>query len=108
MNGGWGVGGTFPDLRALGADVVAIGALLALGDAIAEFATEHHVALELLERMPNNLWTPAECPLCATGIPLEVVGISERQGPTCPGAVKKPVYCCYSSSEGAAFWSPVS
>jgi len=76
INAGSAVRGTFSDLQALGADVVAIGALLALGDAIAEFATEHHVALELLERMPNNLWTPSECPLCATGIPLEVVGIS--------------------------------
>jgi len=76
INAGSAVRGAFFDLQALGADIVAIGALLALGDAIAEFATEHHVALELLERMPNNLWTPAECPLCATGIPLEVVGIS--------------------------------
>src|SRR5713226_7913553 len=76
INAGSAVRGTFSDLQALGADVIAIGALLALGDAIAEFATEHHVALELLERMPNNLWTPSECPLCATGIPLEVVGIS--------------------------------
>jgi len=76
INAGSAVRGAFFDLQALGADIVAIGALLALGDAIAEFATEHHVALELLERMPNNLWTPSECPLCATGIPLEVVGIS--------------------------------
>jgi orotate phosphoribosyltransferase len=75
-NAGSAVRGTFFDLQALGAGVVAIGALLALGDAIADFATEHHVALELLERMPNNLWTPSECPLCAAGIPLEAVGIS--------------------------------
>jgi orotate phosphoribosyltransferase len=76
INAGSAVRGTFFDLQALGAGLVAIGALLALGDAIAEFATEHHVALELLERMPNNLWTPSECPLCAAGMPLEVVGIS--------------------------------
>jgi orotate phosphoribosyltransferase len=76
INAGSAVRGTFFDLQALGADVVAIGALLALGEAMAEFVTEHHVALELLERMPNNLWTPSECPLCAAGMPLEVVGIS--------------------------------
>jgi orotate phosphoribosyltransferase len=76
INAGSAVRGTLFDLQALGAGLVAIGALLALGDAIAEFATEHHVALELLERMPNNLWTPSECPLCAAGMPLEVVGIS--------------------------------
>src|SRR5437667_9252075 len=50
---GSAVRGTFYDLQALGAGVVAIGALLALGDAIAAFASEHYVALELLERMPN-------------------------------------------------------
>jgi orotate phosphoribosyltransferase len=68
--------GTFSDLEAIGVDVVAIGALLALGDAIGEFATEHNVGLELLERMPNNLWTPSECPLCAAGMPLETAGRS--------------------------------
>jgi orotate phosphoribosyltransferase len=76
INAGSAVRGTFSDLHALGADVVAIGALLALGDAIAEFAAEHRVALELLERMPNNLWTPSECPLCAAGVLLEIVGTS--------------------------------
>ena len=76
INAGSAVRGAFFDLQALGADIVAIGALLALGDAIAEFATEHHVALELLERMPNNLWTPSQCPLCAAGMPLEIVGTS--------------------------------
>jgi orotate phosphoribosyltransferase len=76
INAGSAVRGTYCDLRALGAHVVAIGALLALGDAITKFAAERHVALELLERMPNNLWTPSECPLCAAGMPLEIAGTS--------------------------------
>src|SRR6266478_4827471 len=76
INAGSAVRGTFFDLQALGAGVVAIGALLALGDAIAEFAAEHYVALELLERMPTNLWAPSQCPLCAAGMPLEIVGTS--------------------------------
>jgi orotate phosphoribosyltransferase len=76
INAGSAVRGTFFDLRALGARVVAISALLALGDAINGFAGEHHIPLELLERMPNNLWTPSECPLCAAGMPLEIVGTS--------------------------------
>jgi len=76
INAGSAVRGTLLDLEAIGADVVAIGALLALGDAIAEFAAEKHVALELLEKMPNNLWTPAECPLCAARMPLAIVGTS--------------------------------
>jgi orotate phosphoribosyltransferase len=76
INAGSAVRGTFSDLQTHGARVVAIGALIALGNAIAEFATERGVALELLEQMPNQLWTPSECPLCASGVPLEVVGIS--------------------------------
>ena len=73
INAGSAVRGAFSDLQAHGARVVAIGALLALGGAIAEFATEHGVALELLEQMPNKLWMPSECPLCASGVPLETV-----------------------------------
>jgi orotate phosphoribosyltransferase len=76
INAGSAVRGAFSDLQVLGADVVAIGALLALGDAITKFAAEKHVALELLEQMPNNLWAPEECPLCAARMPLEVVGTS--------------------------------
>lgn len=76
INAGSAVRGTFSDLQTHGASVVAIGALLALGDAISEFATEHRVALELLEHMPNKLWTLSECPLCASGVPLEIVGTS--------------------------------
>jgi orotate phosphoribosyltransferase len=76
ISAGSAVRGSFSDLQTLGANVVGIGALLALGDAIAGFAAENRVALELLERMPNNLWTPSECPLCAEGVPLEIVGTS--------------------------------
>ena len=70
ISAGSAVRGTFFDLCELGAEVVAIGALLALGESITEFAAKH-VALKLLERMPHNLWQPAECPLCAAGIALE-------------------------------------
>jgi orotate phosphoribosyltransferase len=74
ISAGSAVRGTFSDLQEVGANVVAIGALLGLGNAIAEFADERRIALELLERMPNNLWTPSQCPLCAAGVPLEVAG----------------------------------
>jgi orotate phosphoribosyltransferase len=71
ISAGSAVRGTFFDLREIGAKVVVIGALLALGDAITVFANEHGAALELLERMPHNLWQPSECPLCAAGIAIE-------------------------------------
>src|SRR3984957_3605474 len=73
INAGSAVRGTFSDLAAHNAVIVAIGALLVLGDAIAAFAAQNHVALELLKQMPNHLWLPAECPLCALGQPLEIV-----------------------------------
>ena len=73
INAGSAVRGTFSDLAAHDAVIVAIGALLVLGDAIAAFAAQNHVALELLKQMPNHLWLPAECPLCTLGQPLEIV-----------------------------------
>jgi orotate phosphoribosyltransferase len=76
INAGSAVRGAFTDLRTLGANVVAIGALVVLGDSIAAFAAEHHIPLELLKQMPNNLWTPGECPRCAAGEPLEIVATS--------------------------------
>ncbi len=76
INAGSAVRGAFSDLQTRGARVVAIGALLALGDAIAEFATKHDVTLELLERQSSNLWAPSECPLCTAGMPLEIVATS--------------------------------
>lgn len=74
ISAGSAVRGAFADLQGVGANIVAIGALLALGNSIGGFAAEHDVALELLQQMPHNLWTPSECPLCGAGQPLEIVG----------------------------------
>jgi orotate phosphoribosyltransferase len=76
ISAGSAVRGAFRDLQFLGAEVVGIGALLGLGDSIGKFAGENHVALELLQRMPHNLWTPEECPLCAAGEPVEIASTS--------------------------------
>jgi orotate phosphoribosyltransferase len=76
FSAGSAVRGALSDLQAIGADVVAIGALLVLGDSFVDFAAEHHLALETLEKMPHKLWTPTECPLCAAGMPLEFLATS--------------------------------
>jgi orotate phosphoribosyltransferase len=76
ISAGSAVRGAFLDLQALGANVVAMGALLGLGESITHFAAEQGMSLELLQQMPHNLWVPATCPLCAAGEPLEIVGIS--------------------------------
>jgi orotate phosphoribosyltransferase len=62
---------TVGDLRAAEADVVAIGALLVLGDSAASYAEREGLALVYCETLPNRIWEPAACPLCAAGLPLE-------------------------------------
>jgi hypothetical protein len=43
-----------------------------LGRALAGRATHREgVPLERLAALPNTLWEPADCPLCATGTPLD-------------------------------------
>jgi hypothetical protein len=49
---------------------VAIGALAVLGSAAAALAATHGIPLEALHELPNSIWTPSECPLCAVGTPL--------------------------------------
>jgi orotate phosphoribosyltransferase len=71
INAGSAVRGTFEDLRQCGAHTLAIGTLLTLGDSAQHFADSESVALESLLHVPNRLWKPSECPLCASGVPLE-------------------------------------
>jgi orotate phosphoribosyltransferase len=71
ISAGSAVRGTFADLEACGAEIVAIGALLVLGESASVFAADKNVPLESIARLPYHLWTPAECPLCASGVPLE-------------------------------------
>jgi orotate phosphoribosyltransferase len=73
INAGSAVRGTFEDLEQCGAIVVAIGAVLVLGTAADEFAASKNVALESVAAAPNNLWSAATCPMCASGVPLQDV-----------------------------------
>jgi orotate phosphoribosyltransferase len=70
VSAGSAVRGTLRDLRACGATVVAIGALAIMGTAAKRFAEEEGLVLESLAEFPHGLWTPAECPLCRSGVPL--------------------------------------
>ena len=73
INAGSAIRGTFADLEECGANVVAIGTLLALGSAAAKFAASKNVPLYSVATLPSNLWTASECPLCESGIPLQDV-----------------------------------
>jgi hypothetical protein len=74
VNAGSAVRGTFAALAVCEAKPIAIGALLVLGTAAAEFAAGRNLALESIAALPNTLWAPSECPLCASGAMLENVG----------------------------------
>lgn len=70
ISAGSAVGKSANDLDDCGAEVVAIGALLILGDWTARFAAERGIGVEALATMENPIWTPAACPMCANGEPL--------------------------------------
>jgi orotate phosphoribosyltransferase len=71
INAGSAIRGTFAELKACGAEPVAIAALAVLGESAAKFAADQKVALEAIAFLPNEIWTPEQCPLCARGIPLQ-------------------------------------
>jgi orotate phosphoribosyltransferase len=71
ISAGSAVRGTLDDLRACGADVVAVAALAVLGADAATFAADQQLALESLTSFPFTMWTPDRCPLCQTGVPLD-------------------------------------
>ena len=54
-------------------DDPASGALLVLGDVGANYFAELGVPVEAAARDAYELWLPADCPLCANGLPLEDV-----------------------------------
>ena len=54
-----------------GATTIAIGALLTIGAAAAEFAASRGVPLVSLGQLPSDTWPPESCPLCASGTELD-------------------------------------
>jgi orotate phosphoribosyltransferase len=71
INAGSAIRGTFAELQACGAVPVVIATLAVLGKSAARFAADHKLALITITSIPNEIWIPAECPLCARGIPLD-------------------------------------
>jgi orotate phosphoribosyltransferase len=74
MNAASAVRATVGDVRAAGADVVAIGALLVLGPSAADYAHHERLVLVHAAAIPNRIWEPRACPLCAADQPLEDPG----------------------------------
>jgi len=82
MSAGSALRGTYEELRAHGAVPVVAGALLVLGSTGADFFAEHNVAVEAVARDGYPLWLPADCPLCAAGVPLEDVTVAHNSDST--------------------------
>ena len=74
INAGSAVRGTLADLQACGARLAALGALLVLGSSASDLAAVAGIPLESIATLSSGLWTPAECPLCASGVPLKEAG----------------------------------
>ena len=72
INAGSALRGAIEDLKTCGAQLVAIGALLRVGDRAVDLARAEAVPLATLTRLESdNLWSPARCPLCRAGKPLD-------------------------------------
>jgi orotate phosphoribosyltransferase len=71
MSAGSALRGTYAELQAHAAVPVVAGALLVLGSTGAGFFAQRGVAVEAVARNEYELWLPADCPLCAAGLPLE-------------------------------------
>lgn len=75
MSAGSALRGTCAELEAHGALPVVAGALLVLGTTGAGFFASRGMAVEGVAHDDFELWPPADCPLCAAGLPLEMVAM---------------------------------
>ena len=70
INAGSAVRGTLAETQAYGASPVVIGSLLFLGENAQKLFAEKNLPLKSISYLPNELWVPEECPLCASQTPL--------------------------------------
>lgn len=71
MSAGSALRGAYDELETHAARTVACGALLILGSAGVDFFRDRGIPVESVSRENLDLWTPADCRLCAAGVPLE-------------------------------------
>src|SRR5687768_1260896 len=74
INAGSAVRGTLAELESFGARPIIIGALLVLGETGRNYFRERDLPVKYTAHLPNEIWTPANCPLCASQIPLSNPG----------------------------------
>jgi orotate phosphoribosyltransferase len=79
MSAGSALRGTYAELKAHGAEPIVVGALLVLGSTGTGFFAECGVAVEAVAHDDYDLWLPDDCPLCASGVPVEDVAASAAE-----------------------------
>jgi orotate phosphoribosyltransferase len=62
------------ELRAKGLNVVAVGALMALGTVGSSYFAKRKLPVHTVASETYDMWLPADCPHCTAGVPLERVG----------------------------------
>ena len=75
INAGSALLSTLADLLDCDAELVGLAALLTLGEAASRVASRriaarYSVPLFTLASLERGMWTPEECPLCSSGVPL--------------------------------------
>ncbi len=70
ISAGSAVRGTLADAKACGAVPLVLGALIASGSGARKIAADEGIPFESLVQLPNPIWAPTECPMCALGAPL--------------------------------------
>jgi len=70
VNAGTAVAACLEELRGRGAVPVAVGAVIALGEASTRVPASLGVPFHTASTMPSRAWPAQECPLCADGIPV--------------------------------------
>lgn len=71
ISAGSAVRGTLADVKACGALPLVLGALISFGSRAREIAADERIPLESLVQLPDPIWVPTECPMCALGAPLQ-------------------------------------
>jgi orotate phosphoribosyltransferase len=73
INAGSATRGAAKHIVDAGGQVTAIGAVFVLGDTPRRVAAELSAPLVGVLDLPNQIWAPEDCPLCADGVELELI-----------------------------------
>ena len=71
ISAGSAVRGSLESLKQCGANVVGISCFAVLGEIFCKYAEQEAIPFNALLKMPNNMWEPEICPLCAAKIALQ-------------------------------------